>query len=82
MFGLNRGNRMLYLQSMSSKSVGLHKYILEHEKGGEQHPNASLSFNQGDIVTTQIKCANGETLMLTHDTSLQRPYNTTYLTVT
>lgn len=75
MFGLNRGNRMLYLQSMSSKSAGLHKYILEHEKGGEQHPNASLSFNQGDIVTTQIKCANGETLILTHDTSLQRPYN-------
>ena len=75
MFGLNRGNRMMYLQSMSSKSLGLHKYILEHEKGGELHPNASISFSQGDIVTTQIKCANGETLMLTHDTSLQRPYN-------
>ena len=75
MFDINRGNRMLYLQSMSSKSRGLNKYILEHEKGGAEHPNAKLDFKQGDIVTTQIKCANGETFILTHDTSLQRPYN-------
>ncbi len=75
MFDLNRGNRMVKLQSMSSKSRGLNKYVAEHEKGGENHPNAHVDFKQGDIVTTQIKCANGETLLLTHDTSLQRPYN-------
>jgi predicted dehydrogenase len=75
MFDINRGNRMLYLQSMSSKSRGLNKYVTEHEKGGLDHPNAKLDFKQGDIVTTQIKCANGETFVLTHDTSLQRPYN-------
>ncbi len=75
MFDLNRGNRMVLLQSMSSKSRGLNKYVAEHEKGGENHPNAHIDFKQGDIVTTQIKCANGETLLLTHDTSLQRPYN-------
>ena len=75
MFDLNRGNRMVKLQSMSSKSRGLNKYVAEHEKGGENHPNAHIDFKQGDIVTTQIKCANGETLLLTHDTSLQRPYN-------
>ena len=27
------------------------------------------------MVTTQIACENGETILLTHDTSLQRPYN-------
>ncbi len=70
MFDINRGNRMMYLQSMSSKSRGLSKYIIEHEKGGAEHPNAKLDFKQGDIVTTQIKCANGETFILTHDTSL------------
>lgn len=75
MFDLNRGNRMTHLSSMSSKAVGLNKYVREHEKGGENHPNADVKFKQGDIVTTQIMCANGETLMLTHDTSLQRPYN-------
>lgn len=75
MFDINRGNRLLRLSSFSSKAVGLNKYIKQHPKGGENHPNAKIKFNQGDIVTTQIQCANGETILLTHDTSLQRPYN-------
>ena len=75
MFDLNRGNRMLRLQSMSSKARGINKYVADHEAGGEDHPNAHLKVKQGDIVTTQIQCANGETLLLTHDTTLQRPYN-------
>lgn len=75
MMDINRGNRLTRLSSFSSKSRGLNKYISEHEKGGANHPNASIKFNQGDVVTTQIQCANGETMLLTHDTSLQRPYN-------
>lgn len=75
MFDLNRGNRMLRLTSMASKSRGLKKYIEEHPKGGKDHPNAQIDFKLGDVVTTQIQCANGETILLTHDTSLQRPYN-------
>jgi hypothetical protein len=72
---INRGNRMIKLSSVSSKARGLHKYIVEHPKGGEAHPNAKVKFKEGDIVNTQIQCANGETILLTHDTSLQRPYN-------
>ncbi|MFN0013492.1 MAG: Gfo/Idh/MocA family protein [Saprospiraceae bacterium] len=72
---INRGNRLVRLSSFSSKSRGLHKYITEHPKGGKDHPNAKVQFKQGDVVTTQIQCANGETILLTHDTSLQRPYN-------
>jgi hypothetical protein len=72
---INRGNLMTKLVSMSSKSRGLHKYILEHEKGGPDHPSAKVNFKEGDVVTTQIQCINGETILLTHDTSLQRPYN-------
>ncbi|MEY3844548.1 MAG: hypothetical protein RL293_970, partial [Bacteroidota bacterium] len=75
MFDLNRGNRMLRLTSMASKARGLKKYIEEHPKGGKDHPNAKIDFKLGDVVTTQIQCANGETILLTHDTSLQRPYN-------
>ncbi len=74
-FDINRGNRLLRLSSFASKARGLQKYIKEHPKGGPNHPNASLAFSQGDIVTTQLQCANGETILLTHDTSLQRPYN-------
>jgi hypothetical protein len=72
---INRGNRMTRLTSMASKSRGLQKYILEHPKGGATHPNSKVNFKQGDIVQTMIQCEMGETILLTHDTSLQRPYN-------
>jgi hypothetical protein len=75
MMDVNRGNRMTKLSSMASKARGLNKYIKEHPKGGVNHPNAKVKFKCGDIVNTQIQCANGETILLTHDTSLQRPYN-------
>ncbi|MEO6759784.1 MAG: Gfo/Idh/MocA family oxidoreductase, partial [Saprospiraceae bacterium] len=71
MFDVNRGNRLLRLSSFASKSRGLHKYILEHPQGGPEHPNAQVNFKQGDVVTTQIQCANGETILLTFDTCLQ-----------
>ena len=29
----------------------------------------------GDVVTTSIGCANGETILLQHDTNLPRPYS-------
>jgi predicted dehydrogenase len=75
MMDINRGNRMTKLSSVSTKARGLHKYIVEHPKGGAAHPNAKVKFKEGDVVNTQIQCANGETILLTHDTSLPRPYN-------
>ena len=36
---------------------------------------ADVVFNQGDVITTVIKCANGETVTLTHSISLPRPYS-------
>src|SRR5512133_817167 len=70
---INRGNRFLTLSSMSSKAKGLHKFIIDN--GGKDHPYAGINFNLGDVVTTMIKCANGETVIVTHDTSLPRPYS-------
>ena len=70
---INRGNRFLSLCSFSSKSRGLHNHIVK--KGGENHPNAKVRFKLGDVVTTSIDCANGETILLQHDTSLLRPYS-------
>lgn len=72
---INRGNRLTKLSSMSSKARGLHEYIVKHPKGGAAHPNAQVKFKQGDLVHTTIQAANGETILLTHDTSLPRPYN-------
>jgi predicted dehydrogenase len=70
---INRGNRFLSLCSFSSKSRGLHNYITKW--GGENNPNAKVNFKLGDVVTTSINCANGETILLQHDTDLPRPYS-------
>lgn len=70
---INRGNRMLSLTSMSSKAAGIHEYILK-EKGAD-YDLANYPFAQGDVVTTMIKCAHGETILLTLDTALPRPYS-------
>jgi predicted dehydrogenase len=73
MANINRGNRFTELVSFSSKSKGLHDYIVK--QAGENHPNAKVEFKLGDVVTTMIKCANGETILLQHDTNLPRPYS-------
>ncbi len=70
---INRGNRFTKLNSFATKSRGLHNHIIK--KGGEQHPNTKFEFKLGDVVTTQISCNNGETILLQHDTSLPRPYS-------
>jgi predicted dehydrogenase len=73
MLDINSGNRFLTLTSMASKSRGLHNYIVD--VGGENHPNAKLEFALGDVVTTMIRCAGGETILVSHDTNLPRPYS-------
>lgn len=73
MMDVNRGNRITHLTSMASRQAGLTDYIKKN--AGENHPNLKVNFKQGDIVQTMLKCENGETILLTHDTSLQRPYN-------
>lgn len=73
MIDINRGNRLTELVSFSSKGLGLHEYVVK--LGGADHPNAKVNFKLGDVVTTMIKCANGETILLQHDTNLPRPYS-------
>lgn len=71
--GINKNNRMLYLTSTASKSVGLHDYIEKNMPDREDLMNTV--FAQGDIVTTVIKCEQGQTITLTLDTSLPRFYS-------
>ncbi len=70
---INRGNRFTSLCSFSSKARGLHDHIVK--QCGPNHPNAAVKFKLGDVVTTSINCANGETILLQHDTNLPRPYS-------
>jgi len=70
---INRGNRFTSLTSTATKGIGIHNYIVEH--GGKDHPNAKLKFKQGDVITTTIETANGESIIVTHDCNLPRPYS-------
>ena len=70
---INRGNRMLTLTSVASKARGLNAWVRENR--GADHPMASCPFTEGDVTTTIIKCARGETIMLCHNTTLPRPYS-------
>ena len=70
---INRGNRFLSLSSHATKARGLHKYIVD--QAGEDNPNAKLKWKLGDVVTTTINTYNGETIIVTHDTNLPRPYS-------
>lgn len=69
---INRGNRMVSLTSMASKSAGLHDYIKDKEDLLELKDTV---FAQGDIVDTLIKCENGELISLRLDTTLPRFYS-------
>ena len=69
---INRGNRLLTLSSFASKSRGLRQHAADTL--GEDHELAHTDFKQGDIVTTVLSCAGGETVVLTLDTTLPRAY--------
>ena len=73
MANINRGNRFVSMTASATKAVGLHNHIVA--QGGAAHPNAKIKFKQGDVITSTIVCANGETIIVTHDTNLPRPYS-------
>lgn len=65
---LNKGNRAVKLSSFASKGAGLKAAA---EKTGKY---TELDFKQGDVVTTIVTCANGETIRITLDTTLPRAF--------
>ncbi len=69
---INRGNRMVSLTATASRAVGLHDYVKKHHADDEEL--MGTTFNQGDVITTVIKCAHGETIKLTLSTTLPRYY--------
>ena len=69
---INRGNRFVSLVSVASKASGMKEYVSLNK---DKYPELEgVEFNQGDIVTTVITCANGETVTIKLDTTLPRFY--------
>ncbi len=70
---INRGNRFLTVSSVASKSVGIRDYI--ERNLADDETLANMEIRQGDVVTTVITCALGQTVRLTLDTCLPRFYS-------
>ncbi len=76
LLNINRGNRILTVTSVASKAAGLDEYINEESKNREIPDYLkNTKFAQGDIVSTILTCANGETILLRLDTTLPRFYS-------
>ena len=70
---INDGNRMMTLTSTASAAKGLHKYI--EKNNSDDKALAGAQIRQGDIITTVITCAGGETITLQLNTTLPTFYN-------
>jgi hypothetical protein len=73
---VNRGNRLLKLTSVASKSRGLSTYVQDKE---EYAFLKDKTFAQGDVVCTNITCADGTLISLKLDTTLPRAYSREFL---
>ena len=73
---IQRGNRIQQLTSTATKSRGLSQW--SRDNLAEDHKRRNIRWNQGDVVTSTLKCSNGETVVLTFDTRLPRPMSFLY----
>ena len=67
------GDRFDCVVSMASRSLGIKDQL--QRKYGAGHPAAALPYCQGDIVTTMVKTVKGNTIVVTMDMQLPRPYD-------
>ncbi len=74
---INRGNQFDYVVSMSGPSRGLQAWAAEHLPAGS--PKRNERYRLGDINVSLIRTAKGQTIYLTHDTNLPRPYSRKYV---
>lgn len=74
---INRGNQFDYVVSMSSPSRGLQ--LWQQERLDTADPRRQERYVLGDVNASLIKTVLGQTIYLTHDTNLPRPYSRKYV---
>ncbi len=70
--GINRGDRFVYMVSMSTPARGLAAYRAEHVPQGDA--KWQERYIDGDMNTSLIKTSKGLTVNLQHDVSNPHPY--------
>lgn len=76
--GINQGDRMDYLSSVSTNQFGLALWAKENLTDDERI-TLSERYAMGDMNTTIIHTVNGKSIMIQHDTTSPRPYSRIHL---
>lgn len=76
---INRGNKMEYLTSMSSRDFSLKPKTKELAKTNKDFEKYLQFPFRGNMNTSSIKNNDGSTIMLQHDVSTPRPYSRIHL---
>jgi predicted dehydrogenase len=74
---INRGNQFDYLVSLSTPPRGLALWQNEHLAADD--PRRRERYLLGDVNVSLLKTVQGQTIYLTHDTNLPRPYSRKYV---
>jgi predicted dehydrogenase len=74
---INRGNQFDYLVSLSTPARGLALWQTEHLAADD--PRRRERYVLGDVNLSLLKTVQGQTIYLTHDTNLPRPYSRKYV---
>ena len=76
---INRGDRMEYLNSMSSNDFLMGKMAEDMAAKDNFFTEFRTDHYRGNTNTTTIRTANGRTLMIQHDVTSPRPYSRIHL---
>lgn len=76
--GINQGDRMEYISSVSTNQFGLGLWAKENLKEDERITLAER-YMLGDMNTTIIRTAMGKSIMIQHNTTSPRPYSRIHL---
>jgi predicted dehydrogenase len=74
---INCGDSITEIYSSATASKGINAYM--KRRFGPDHPNASLKYKQGDIVTSTLKTNQGKTIVINYDMQLPRPYDNRWM---
>jgi predicted dehydrogenase len=74
---INRGNQFDYMVSLSGPSRGLQNWQRDHLAADD--PRREETYKLGDVNLSLLKTLQGQTIYVTHDTNLPRPYSRKYV---
>jgi len=74
---INVGDAFATLTSTATDSRAINAYFAR--RFGPDHPGAKRTYQQGDIVTSVVRTAQGKSIVINYDMQLPRPYDNRWM---